>query len=656
VPSGALTTTPVSVATSAVQVVAEAPNVNINGNGTYTNASPASLMYAAADGTNNVHIYGVNLANASNSANVPTATQISSVSLPITAGAAISTVICPDSSSLSGSTNALDPTTLFVVLHLPGSGGCNNNAGGDTWEIVHYADSASTAPVPLTTVTAFTNSSSTASVFEPLYQPGGNLAGIVVLDVGTNNLQLFSDDTFASPTTLVASATAASVLYDSGRVGLGTNLFLNVTSAGQAAVYRIPYSYSGGAATAAYTYQATTTPVTAAVADDGNVYFTDTALGTPFTPGAVSGSGSLHFGGGTVGNLTTTGTGAISGNTMTLTLTDNNVNQGGTQNIAETDVLTGTYSGGTFTATGGTYEYTSCTDVVNSICASQSEGPLNTPAAFDSVSGTVTVSGGTLTLQRTAASPRVVTMESYTFAAGAGGGAGPAYLIEQLPLSGGAATAILSASTAFDNLLGADGSVVVFYTASGSNTTLYTTPVNATAPASSAPALGSAFTGTFSALTTFMKPTTPGDATTSLIYVTADNVGSYSSEVLSTSGAVKQPLAANSAFLNALPSFLTGSVLQVQGITGTGFGGGSIFDVDPTTLTGSAAGGTVLKSNGAAYTISAGDTVGLFGLSSTIGSGFEQPAGGGTSIGLAYDLSQNLIAPISIANTSVTPE
>ncbi len=622
----------------------------MNGNGTYANASPATLMYAAADGSNNVHLYAVNLANASNSITAPSATQVSNVSLPITGGAAISTLVCADSSGLSGSTNALDPTTLFVVLHIAGSTGCNTT--GDTWEVVHYADSATTAPVA---VTALTTSTATPAVFQTLYQPGGQLAGIVALDPGSSRLQLFADDSFTNPTTLVASATAASVLYDSGSVGLGSNLFLNVTSGGQLAVYRVPYSYSGGAATAAYTYQATTLG-TAAVADNGNVYFTDTATGTPFTPGAVSGSGALHFGGGTVGTVTSTGTGVISGTTLTLTLSDNNVNQGGTQTIGETDVLTGTYSGGTFTATGGTYEYTSCTDVVNSICQSGAEGPLNSPAAFDSVSGTVTAAGGSLAVRRTASSPRVVTQETYTFAAGSGGGSGPAYLIEQLPISGGTASTILSASTAFDHLLGANGSVVVLYTTGGSTTTLYTTPVNASAPAASATAIANAaFSGTFSALTTFMKPTTVGDASTSLIYVSADNAGAFSSEVLSPSGTVEQSLAANSVFLGAGASFFSGSVLQVQGISGTGFGGGSIFDVDPTTLTGGALGGTVLKSGGSAYTVPNGDTVGLIGLSSTIGSGFTQPTGGGTSVGLAYDLSQKVIAPISIANTSVTP-
>ena len=46
----------------------------------------------------------------------------------------------------------------------------------------------------------------------------------------------------------------------------------------------------------------------------------------------------------------------------------------------------------------------------------------------------------------------------------------------------------------------------------------------------------------------------------------------------------------------------------------------------------------------------------LLGLSNTIGGGIVQPTGGGANLGLAYDLSQGLIAPISLSSTSVALE
>jgi hypothetical protein len=650
---GSSTTSPTFISTNAVQVLGQASNINVNGNGAYTAASPGTLVYAAADSSNKVHVYGVNLANPSNSTTAPTATQLGSLSLSIGAGAAISTVVCSDSSSLSASTNALDPTTLFVVLHIAGSTGCNTT--GDIWEVVHYGDSVTTAPVA---VTALTTSTATPTSFEALYQPGGHLAGIVALDPGSSKLQLFADDTFTSPTTLVSSVTSASSLYSRGSVALGTNLFLSVTvTGGQQAVYRIPYSFSGTTATAVYTAQGTLSST--GVADDNNVYFTDTTTGSgTLTPGAVTVAGNVSSQSVTslMGTITGQGTATLSGNTLTVTepATDDQTNLGGDATVAFTDVFTGTVSAGTFTAVSGTQTATHCTQVVtpppNTSCQST---PLHSPTTFDTVSGSISSAGGAIDITSSGAGGIAQIAETYTFAA-AGGGGGSTALV-QIPLAGGTATQLYSSGTAF-NLLGANDAVVVFYTGT-TTASLFTVPVGATT--TSATALGaSSYAGSISA-GTFMQPTTAGSYASNLVYltVTAASPISYSSEILNPNGTVVQALTADSAFLAFGEFPFSGSVLQIQNIgTSGGYGGGSIFNVKAANLTG-VAGGTALSATtgGAAYVVPANTLAVLLGVSNTIGIGALEPLGGGTSVGLAYDLSQDLIESITLTNTSIGP-
>jgi hypothetical protein len=323
--------------------------------------------------------------------------------------------------------------------------------------------------------------------------------------------------------------------------------------------------------------------------------------------------------------------------------------------VAFTDVFTGTFSAGTFTAQSGTQTATSCTQISGTSCQSTT---LNSPTSFVTVSGAVTAAGGTIDVTSTGAGGIAQIAETYTFAAGSGGGGASTteYLLQE-PLAGGTPTQIYSSSTSY-NLLGANDSLVVFYTSSAGTTSLFTTPVSASPAATSATTLGaSPYTGTISLGSSFMLPTTAGDSATSLVFLTVINTAasptSYSSEVLSPSGSVEQSLTSNSAFLYFAASPLSGSVIQVQNIgTSGGYGGGTFYNVKPANLTGSAAGTAITTTGGAAYTVPANTLAGLVGLSSTIGAG-DLEATGATS-GLAYDLSQNLIVPVTLTNTNVS--
>ncbi len=159
-----------------------------------------------------------------------------------------------------------------------------------------------------------------------------------------------------------------------------------------------------------------------------------------------------------------------------------------------------------------------------------------------------------------------------------------------------------------------------------------------------------------------MCPATFGDGTSDdlLVNVTQGMPGNsptrYSSEVLTPSGAVKQAVTANSAFLttpNCGGGF--GAVLQVRGITDTsgGFGGATanafnLGSFSTTTLSTTTGSGT--------YTVPSGDQLLVTFLSANIGLGVVGPQPDGTSspAGVAVDLSKSLIVTVSVPSSTVS--
>jgi hypothetical protein len=262
IPSDALTTAPAYVTASAnTMSLASGQNVTVNAGNVITAHSPATLIYAATDTNNNIHVYGLNLL----AAQTPAATQISSLSLPLAPGTALNTVICDSHGS---SSNLLQPTTLFAVLHIAGTTGCNTK--GDVWEVVHYTDSSATAP----TVVSITTTN-----IQELYAPSGARTGLLLLDPASNNLYVYANDNFTAPATAIAGGGIGAVgtvysnnnMTASGTAFTGTVLFLAVTTAGGLQhLYRLPYT----SATATHEYTAVG-GLGNGVSDGTNLYFTD---------------------------------------------------------------------------------------------------------------------------------------------------------------------------------------------------------------------------------------------------------------------------------------------------------------------------------------------------------------------------------------------
>jgi hypothetical protein len=211
-----------------------------------------------------------------------------------------------------------------------------------------------------------------------------------------------------------------------------------------------------------------------------------------------------------------------------------------------------------------------------------------------------------------------------------------------------------AAQTVYD-VIGSNGAVLVFdETTAGSpaSTTLQWISINGNQNPSP---LGPTLTGTVSA---FMIGAAPGDLN-GFVFVDVTNVTgggtsfSYSSEVLGTSGGavftVLQPLLANSTFLDRTTE-LSGAVFQIRGITDTGggYGGGILNSVS---IANSLTSTPFTTTGGGTYAVPQNYGGFLLGLSNTIGAG--ELTSGALQTGLAYDVSQRIIAPISLASTNV---
>ena len=143
-------------------------------------------FYAALDSNNIVEIYEVNVTNAS--ATAPTAVPIGNFK------AKNVTSLDAMCDYTLAQTNILDATSWFAVVHIGGSGGCGvDTSTGDSWVLV--------------TATTTTTLSITTTQFDEFYNPSGLLTGLVLNDPATNNIYLYANDSFTSPTKLFTGAT-----------------------------------------------------------------------------------------------------------------------------------------------------------------------------------------------------------------------------------------------------------------------------------------------------------------------------------------------------------------------------------------------------------------------------------------------------------------
>lgn len=266
VPSDNLSAPPIFVTrtpTSSQTVLVEALSKQLasNSSNMAASASPYALLYAAAGGDGSVHLYALTLSNTSVA---PSATQVSSLALSSTDD------ICP--ANAAAQTKLTDPTTLFVVLHTNPGGTSSCGHGGDVYQVIHYTDSATTAPSVVQIAPA---GGLVGNVFTALYRQDGSLGGLVLLDSATGALQFYSDNTFTNPVTTATGGTSWSDLIDDSSVdntaGMGAQTaFLAVTTSSGTALWRVTAS---GVASKVYTASGSLGLFSAA--DNSNVYFTD---------------------------------------------------------------------------------------------------------------------------------------------------------------------------------------------------------------------------------------------------------------------------------------------------------------------------------------------------------------------------------------------
>jgi len=243
------------------EIIGLSYNGTLNGNGRISAISPAYVMYAAPDSSNNVHIYGMDLTTSS----TPVPHQIGSLSIALPSGDTVDQVICPEDDYAE--TNALQANTLFVVVHLPGAGGCNTS--GDTFEVVNYTDGTSTAPhavsIPAYGATA-------------LYNSNGTLASMLLYDsvAGVVDLYPYSSGTTPMSGTAVQLITGveSESEFDSNEIA-GAPAYLDVTLTANSGVHQL-YRLGLGSTTATVVYTAAGT-LSDAADDNTNLYFIDNA-------------------------------------------------------------------------------------------------------------------------------------------------------------------------------------------------------------------------------------------------------------------------------------------------------------------------------------------------------------------------------------------
>jgi hypothetical protein len=210
--------------------------------------SPQVMMYADTNSAGITSIFGITLAGTSS---VPTPAQIGSLALPS------GQEIC---GYASAETDVTKPDSLFVVIAVGTAEQCIST--GSTYEVVHYTDSASTAPVVVSINTTEING---------VYQ-NGKLVGLLVLNGTTSSLDLYKDDTFTSPTqeiTGLSDARYVSGVLDEATLST-TGIFESVTTTAAATeLYRI----DGSTLAATLIQNVTTGSIGTVAQDDNNLYY-----------------------------------------------------------------------------------------------------------------------------------------------------------------------------------------------------------------------------------------------------------------------------------------------------------------------------------------------------------------------------------------------
>jgi hypothetical protein len=256
IPSDKLSTAPSPkfVTMDTTEVLGVGTQISVSGGvATY---SPQVLMYADTNSSGVTHIFGLTLAGTST---FPTPTQISSLAVP--SGQQVCTI---SSSSL---TDVTKPMTLFAVLEVGTPTQCS--AGSGTFEVVHYTDSATTAPVMV---------SINSTIIQAVYQ-SGKLTGLLLYDSTTTSFDLYADDTFTSPTQEITGLSGANYVagvLDEATLST-TGIFFSVTTTG---AVNYLYRIDGATLAATQIQDLMTGSIANAVEDDNNLYYLVLTPGT----------------------------------------------------------------------------------------------------------------------------------------------------------------------------------------------------------------------------------------------------------------------------------------------------------------------------------------------------------------------------------------
>jgi hypothetical protein len=263
--------TPSFITTDPTQLLGVGTQISVSGGvATY---SPQLMMYADTNSSGVTKIFGVTLAGTSS---LPTPVQISNLAVP--SGQQVCTI------GFSSLTDLTQPTTLFVVIEVGTATQCA--AGTGAFEVVHYTDSATTAPVVVSINT---------TEIQAVYQ-NGKLVGLLLVDSATSSFNLYADDTFTSPTqkiTSVSSANYVAGVLDEATLST-TGLFFSVTTTG--AVNEL-YRIDGATFAATLIQNLAAGSIGNATEDDSNLYYIVLTPGTSSTITATF--NQVALGGGT---------------------------------------------------------------------------------------------------------------------------------------------------------------------------------------------------------------------------------------------------------------------------------------------------------------------------------------------------------------------
>ena len=255
VPANAPTTAPAFVSKNQIRVLALTLQITLTSTGALQSYSPYALVYLDKGTDGSYHVYSLALNNAGS---LPKPVQVSSLKLAATAA------LCSESEA---QTNLLQPTTLFLLLQTSGKDGVCGNAD-DVYEVVHFTDSATTAPkVVAVHTTQF------ATIYTTSGKTPGPLGGIVMLDAPTGHLDFYASNAFTSPKSLLSGITSYTDLYTNFRyqlTGNNADFFAVTANSGIESLYRITTT---GAITDEYTAKGT---IGSGASDASAVYFTDT--------------------------------------------------------------------------------------------------------------------------------------------------------------------------------------------------------------------------------------------------------------------------------------------------------------------------------------------------------------------------------------------